>query len=25
LGATPHVLMSIMAAEVGLDPVKDIE
>jgi NitT/TauT family transport system substrate-binding protein len=25
LGATPHVLLSIIAAEVGLDPVKDIE
>ena len=24
-GATPHVLASIMAAEVGLDPVKDID
>jgi NitT/TauT family transport system substrate-binding protein len=24
LGATPHVLVSIIAAEVGLDPVKDI-
>ena len=25
LGATPHVLVSIMAAEVGLDPAKDID
>jgi len=25
LGATPHVLLSIMAAEVGLDPAKDID
>jgi len=25
LGATPHVLASIMAAEVGLDPAKDID
>ena len=24
LGATPHVLVSIMAAEIGLDPVKDM-
>jgi NitT/TauT family transport system substrate-binding protein len=24
-GATPHVLVSIMAAQVGLDPVKDID
>jgi NitT/TauT family transport system substrate-binding protein len=25
LGATPHVLLSIIAAQVGLDPVNDIE
>jgi len=25
LGATPHVLVSIIAAQVGLDPVKDID
>jgi len=25
LGVTPHVLVSIMAAEVGLDPAKDID